>query len=44
MLSEKVFNCLTEKNKELVYKNEKFDCYHSGAFRKDMNNWVEANR
>lgn len=44
MLSERVFNCLSEKNKSFLHKNESYDCFHSRAVRSDMNNWVEVNR
>jgi class 3 adenylate cyclase len=44
MVSEKVYNCLSEHNKSLLHKNIKHNCYHSSAFMSKMNNWVKANR
>ena len=43
MVSERVFNCLSEHNKLLLHKNIVHKCYHSKAFISDMNNWVKAN-
>lgn len=43
MISESVFNCFSEHNKSIVYKNEKHNCYHGNVIMKYMNKWVKVN-
>ena len=44
MVSEKVFNCLSEHNKSLLHENIEHNCYHGDVIISNMNNWVKANR
>lgn len=44
MVSGNVYNCLTEYNKSLLYKNLSNNCYHGDVINIEMNKWVEANK
>jgi class 3 adenylate cyclase len=44
MVSERVFNCLTEYNKSLLHKNLSNNCYHGDVINIEMNEWVQRNK
>lgn len=43
MLSDRIYHCLTDRNKGFLSKNYIHNCYHGNVIINEMNNWVNLN-